>query len=92
MQTALSASMPSVIVSALCFFAATFSVGLYSEIDIISSMCGLMARGSIISMLAVILILPSIIILFDKLICATSAGFRNKNENETEVMINENIN
>jgi hypothetical protein len=44
--------MPSIIVSALGFFAATFGVALYSDIDIISSMCSLMARGAIVSMLS----------------------------------------
>lgn len=77
-QTALAASIPSIVVSALGFFAATFGVGVYSDIDIISSMCSLMARGAIVSMLSVIFILPSMLILFDKLICATSVGFRSK--------------
>lgn len=63
-ETALETSIPSVAVSALGFFAATFGVGLYSDIDIISSMCNLMARGAIISMLSVIFILPSMFKLF----------------------------
>lgn len=69
-------SMPSIIVSALGFFAATFGVGLYSDIDIISSLCGLMARGAIISMLAVIFILPSMFLLFDRIIIKTTSGMR----------------
>lgn len=74
-QTALSASIPSIMVSALGFFAATFGVAVYSEIDIISSMCMLMARGAIISMLSVILVLPSFLTVFDKIICHSSIGF-----------------
>ncbi len=69
-------SMPSIIVSALGFFAATFGVGLYSDIDIISSLCGLMARGAIISMLAVIFILPSMFLLFDRIIIKTTSGMK----------------
>lgn len=75
-HTALTASIPSVIVSGMGLFAATFGVALYSEIDIISSMCMLMARGAVISMLSVIFILPALLLLCDKLICATTAGMR----------------
>ena len=75
-------SMPSVVVSALCFFAATFGVGLYSDIDIISSLCNLMARGAIISMFIVGLILPAMFMIFDKLIIKTSKGFIGGKENE----------
>ena len=77
---ALSKSIQSIIVSALSFFAATFGVGMYSNIDMIGSLCMLMARGAIISMIVVILILPSMLMVFDRVICATSAGFRNKNK------------
>lgn len=76
--TALSASMPSILVSALGFFAATFGVGLYSEVDIISSMCSLMARGAVVSMLLVIVMVPAMLVLFDKVIGVTSIGFRKK--------------
>lgn len=76
---ALQSSMQSIIVSALSFFAATFGVGLYSNIDMISSLCVLMSRGAIISMFVVIFVLPSLFMVFDRLICATSAGFRSKN-------------
>ena len=76
--TALSASIPSITVSALGFFAATFGVGIYSDIDIISSICNLMARGAIVSMLSVIFILPAFFMAFDKVICATSIGFKKK--------------
>jgi hypothetical protein len=62
-------SMPSILVSAFGFFAATFGVGLYSDIDIISSLCGLMARGALISMVIVMLVLPTMYMLFDKLLC-----------------------
>ena len=75
---ALADSTNSVIVSALCFFAATFGVGLYSNIDMISSLCTLMARGALISMVVVILLLPTMFMIFDKVIIHTSAGFRNK--------------
>ena len=70
-----STSIQSVIVSALSFFAATFGVGLYSDIDMISSLCNLMARGAIISMFTVIFMLPSMFMIFDKLICHTGIGF-----------------
>lgn len=80
-QIALSTSIKSIIVSALCFFAATFGVGLYSNIDMISSLCTLMARGAIISMVVVIFILPSMFMLFDKLIIKTSIGFKAKSKN-----------
>ena len=70
-----SCSIQSVIVSALSFFAATFGVGLYSDIDMISSLCNLMARGAIISMFTVIFMLPSMFMIFDKVICHTSIGF-----------------
>jgi hypothetical protein len=75
-ETALCSSIKSIIVSALGFFAATFGVGIYSSIDMISSLCNLMARGAIISMLTVIFILPSMFVVFDKLICSTSIGFK----------------
>lgn len=75
------ASIKSVIVSALSFFAATFGVGCYSNIDMISSLCTLMARGAIVSMFVVIFILPSMFLIFDKVICITSIGFKKKNQN-----------
>lgn len=80
--TALGSSMQSIIVSALSFFAATFGVGLYSNIDMIGSLCFLMARGAIISMFVVIFILPSFFMIFDKVICKTSAGFLPKKAQE----------
>ena len=74
--TALGTSIKSIIVSAFGFFAATFGVGVYSDIDMISSLCTLMARGALISMVVVIFVLPSMFMVFDKIICKTSAGFR----------------
>lgn len=76
---ALKVSIPSIIVSAMGLFSATFGVALYSDVDIISSLCDLMARGAIVSMFAVILFLPAMFMLFAKVICVTSIGFRNKN-------------
>lgn len=77
--TALKTSIPPITVSALGFFAATFGVAVYSDVDLISSLCNLMARGAIISMFCVIFILPAMFMLFDKVICATSIGFKPKN-------------
>lgn len=74
--TALNSSLQSVIVSALSFFAATFGVGIYSSIDMISSLCSLLARGAIISLLVVAFILPAMFMVFDKLILYTSKGFK----------------
>ncbi len=73
-QTALSASASSIMVSALGFFAATFGVGLYSQVDLIGSLCALMARGALISMVVVLLVLPSVLYVFDKWIIATTVG------------------
>ncbi len=74
--TALETSMNSIITSALGFFAATFGVGMYSDIDMISSICILLARGAIISMLMVLILVPSLLMLFDKVICKTTGGMR----------------
>ncbi|MEA4921031.1 MAG: MMPL family transporter [Clostridiaceae bacterium] len=74
--TALSTSMPSILVSALCFFAATFGVSIFSDINIISSMCQLLSRGAIVSMLSVIFVLPAMLILFDKIIIKTTLDTR----------------
>ena len=74
--TAHKFSAQSIIVSALSFFAATIGVGLYSNIDMISSLCILMARGALISMVVGVLILPSLFMVFDKIIVKTSKGFR----------------
>ena len=77
-EIAHSASIPSILVSAFSFFAATFGVGLYSEIDMISSLCTLLARGALISMVVVIFVLPSMFLLLDRVIIYTSRGFRPK--------------
>lgn len=77
---ALGASIPSILVSGMGLFAATFGVAVYSDIDIISSMCSLMARGAIISMLCVILILPALLMLCDGLIQHTTLGMKVKKE------------
>ncbi len=74
--TALSTSIPSILVSALGFFAATFGVSVYSKIDLIASLCTLMARGAIISMLSVVFLLPSMLLLFDKAILKTTRGMK----------------
>ena len=73
-QTALKASANSIMVSALSFFAATFGVGLYSEVDLISALCSLMARGALISMIVVLLTLPSVLYVFDRPILAMTLG------------------
>lgn len=73
---ALGTSVKSIITSALGFFAATVGVAVYSEIGMISSLCMLLARGALISMVVVITVLPSMFMLFDKVICKTSAGFK----------------
>ncbi len=83
---ALAASIPSVIVSGMGLFAATFGVALYSEIDIIRSMCMLMARGAIVSMISVILILPALLLLCDRPVCATTLDMRHiRHSNNKEV-------
>lgn len=79
--SALNGSIQSVFVSALSFFAATFGVGMYSSIDMISSLCVLLARGAIISFLVVVLVLPAMFMIFDKLIINTSMGFKPKKAN-----------
>ncbi len=75
-REALGTSISSIIVSGLCFFGATFGVGICSKIGMIASLCTLMARGAIISMITVIMILPAFLMLFDKLICKTTVGMR----------------
>ena len=89
-KIALATSMKSVIVSAMGFFAATIGVALVSTIGMISSLCVLLARGALISMVVVLTVLPSMFVLLDKVICKTSAGFipkdsNPKNNNKTAV-------
>ena len=76
---ALVTSIGSIIVSGLCFFGATFGVGAYSKIEMIGSLCTLMSRGAIVSMVCVIAVLPSFLMIFDKLICKTTIGMRKIN-------------
>ena len=76
--TALETSIPSIIVSAMGLFAATVGVAIYSDVDMIGSLCALMARGAIISMFSVILFLPAMFMLFDRVIGVTTLGFRPK--------------
>lgn len=73
---ALSTSIGSIFISGLCFFGATIGVGVYSDIEIISSLCTLMSRGAIISMISVVFVLPSLLMVFDKLVCKTTIGMR----------------
>lgn len=71
---ALGTSISSIVVSGLCFFGATFGVGFFSKIEMIGSLCALMSRGAIVSMICVIMVLPSFLMIFDKLICKTTIG------------------
>ncbi len=73
---ALGTSVSSIVVSGLCFFGATFGVGAYSKIEMIGSLCTLMSRGAIISMITVITVLPAFLLAFDRIICKTTAGMR----------------
>ncbi|MDY4836105.1 MAG: MMPL family transporter [Frisingicoccus sp.] len=77
-RIALTSSVTSIIVSALGFFAATFGVGLYSDIDMISALCTLMGRGAIISMFVVIFVLSSMLMVFDKVICKTTKDMKKR--------------
>ncbi len=83
-RIALAASIKSVITSALGFFAATVGVAVYSQIGMVSSLCLLLSRGALISMVIVITVLPSMFMLFDGIICRTSAGFRPKDNEMPE--------
>lgn len=77
-RTAHQSSMKSILISGFSFFAATFGVGLYSKIDMISSICTLLSRGAIISTVVVIFVLPAMFVVFDKIIINTSIGFKPK--------------
>ncbi len=70
----------AILISGMCFFAATFGVGIYSEIEMIGSLCTLISRGALISVLVVIMVLPSILLIFDKLIIKTTLKYGGKNE------------
>ena len=76
MKKTLSSSIPSIFISALCFFGATFGVTVYSKIDMISSICTLLSRGAIISMIVVITILPTLLLIFDKLVMKTTKNMK----------------
>jgi len=78
MDYALGSSISSIVVSALCFFGATFGVGVYSKIEMIGTLCTLMARGAIISMITVITVLPAFLLVCDKIICKTTLGMKVK--------------
>lgn len=80
----LNTCVGSILVSGLCFFGATFGVGIYSNLEMISSLCTLISRGAIISMISVILILPSILLIFDKLISKTTLKFKTKGNEKNE--------
>ena len=76
MKETLLSTIPSIFISALCFFGATFGVSVYSKIDMIGAICTLLSRGAIISMLVVIFILPTLLLLFDKFIMKTTKGMK----------------
>ena len=82
---ALTASMPSIVTSALGFFAATIGVGLYSDVDLIGALCMLMARGALISMVVVLLLLPSLYLIFDRPIMKLSWGKKRPQNQQLEV-------
>ena len=76
MKKTLETTVPSILVSALCFFAATFGVAIYSKIDMIGAICNLLSRGAIISMIVVILLLPTLLLLFDKVVMKTTKNMK----------------
>ena len=94
--TAHQTSVQSIFISALSFFAATFGVGIYSNIDMVGSLCSLMARGAIVSMITVMLVLPAMLMIFDRLICKTTLSMRHigkkKNVKAEEKMVRERLN
>ncbi len=81
-RISLDNSVSSIFVSAMCFFGATIGVGIVSKIDMIGSLCTLIARGAIISMIVVMMVVPSILIIFDSIIMKTTLGMKNKNSNK----------
>lgn len=81
-STAVDASVTSIFVSAMCFFAATVGVGIYSKMDMISAICSMISRGALISMVTVMLIVPSLLMAFDKIIIHSSLGFKNLKKNK----------
>jgi len=88
--TALKTSIPSILVSGMGLFAATFGVAIYSNIDMVSSLCMLLARGALISMIMVIFALPALLMLCDKVICKTTFGMTGiKSINDKSEVIND---
>ena len=85
--TAHRTSMLSIITSGLSFFAATFGVACYSQVDMIGSICTLLARGSLISMIVVLLVLPAMFLIFDGVICRTTMGFSHKNNKQAKEVL-----
>ncbi|MBR1416234.1 MAG: MMPL family transporter [Bacilli bacterium] len=85
MKYSLDNSVKSIFTSGLCFFAATFGVGIYSKIDMIGAICNLIARGAIISMIVVIFILPALLLVLDNLIIKTTKGFKKGNEKNMKI-------
>lgn len=75
---ALGTSISSIIISGLCFFGATFGVGAYSKIEMIGSLCTLMSRGAVVSVVCVIFVLPTFLLLFDKVILKTTMSLKEK--------------
>ena len=75
---ALSTSIPSIVTSGFGLFAATFGVAVYSNIDIVSSMCMLMARGALVSVVSVVFILPAMLMLLDAVVRHTTLGMKKK--------------
>ena len=78
--------MKSIIISGCSFFAATFGVGLYTQVDMIGSITNLLSRGAVISTMVVLLVLPAMFMIFDPLICHTSLGFSKKKKTEEKKM------
>lgn len=83
-SSALETSIGSIIISGLCFFGATFGVGVYSKIEMIGSLCTLMSRGAIVSVICVIAVLPAFLMAFDKIICKTTIGMRKIREEQKQ--------
>ena len=82
MKATLMSSVPSIFISALCFFGATFGVAAYSKIDMIGAICTLLSRGALISMIVVIFVLPALLLLFDKFILLTTKNMKGVLKNE----------
>ena len=79
-------NMLSIITSALSLFAATYGVACYSQVDMIGSICTLLARGAIISMIVVLTLLPTMFLIFDKAICKTTKGMGHIDDHKDTVV------